>query len=67
MLLEMRKQFHRKKVSWSSLVAQWIKEPALSLQRHRFNTWSQNFLMLRAGPNKQTNKQTNKTKEKEGT
>ena len=30
----------------SSLVAQWVKDPALSMQRLGFNPWPRNFYML---------------------
>ena len=31
---------------WSSLVAQWVKDPALSLLWLRFDPWPRNFRML---------------------
>ena len=36
----------------SSLVAQWFKDPVLSLPWHRFDPWPGNFCMLKARPKK---------------
>ena len=47
-------------------MAQWVKNPALSLQWlrlllwHRFNPWPRNFCMPWTKPKKKTNKQTKK-------
>ena len=35
------------KLLWSSLVAQWLKDPVLSLLGCRFNPWTRKFCMLR--------------------
>ena len=41
-----------KEFSGSSLVAQWVKDSALSLLWCRFNPWPGNFHMLQVGPKK---------------
>ena len=53
--------------SQSSLVAQWVKDPALSLQRlkpllwHRFNSWPRKFHMLKIRQGKKKKKKKKKT------
>ena len=37
---------------WSSLLAHWVKNPALSLMRHRFNIWLEKFHMPLVWPKK---------------
>lgn len=37
---------------WSALVAQWIKDPALSLLRHEFHPWPRSFCVVQAWPPK---------------
>ena len=43
--LEAQKDFF-----WSSLAAQWLKDPALSLLWRRFSPWPENFCMLQVLP-----------------
>ena len=42
----------KKRKIWSSLVVQRVKDLALSLLWHRFNSWPRNFCMPRVRPKK---------------
>ena len=59
-----KKDFSKKENHQNSLVAQWVKEPALallwlgSLLWHRFDPWARNFPMLGAWPKKEKKKTT---------
>ena len=53
----------KKRCSWSSLVAQWVKDLVLLLLQHGFHPWPEYVCMLRAWPKK---KKERKRKKKEG-
>ena len=42
----------KKRCSWSSLVAQWVKDLVLLLLQHGFHPWPEYVCMLRAWPKK---------------
>ena len=41
--------------SWNPLVAQWVKDPALSVLWHGFDPWAKNFRMSKAWLEKKKN------------